>query len=141
MTGNDPFETTLQKTHVWLADIMDRLEWNDRRRAWAALRAVLHVLRDRLAVEEAAALGAQLPLLVRGAYYEGWRPSGKHERIRTEDDFFERVATELRGYDYVDVEEVTRVVLDTLAEHVSLGEAEHLTRVLPRRIGQLLAAY
>ncbi len=69
MSANDPFSGTVQKSNAWLTDIMRRMDWDDRQRAWAALRAVLHVLRDRLSVDEAVALGAQLPLLVRGAYY------------------------------------------------------------------------
>jgi uncharacterized protein (DUF2267 family) len=31
---------------------------------------VLHALRDRLTVEEASDLAAQLPMLIRGLYYE-----------------------------------------------------------------------
>lgn len=142
MAKKDPFDTTVHKTNEWLTSIMQRLGWDDRYRAWSALRAVLHVLRDRLTLDEAVALGAQLPLLVRGAYYEGWSPTQKPERIKHEAQFIERVAEQMRGYeDVVDVEEMTRVVLDTLTEHVSVGEADHLARILPREISQLLQAY
>ncbi len=143
MAKHDPFETTVHKTNEWLSSIMRRLGWDDRHRAWAALRAVLHVLRDRLTIEEAVALGAQLPLLVRGAYYEGWSPSAKPERIRHASELVERVADQMRGYREVagDMEEVTRVVLDTLTEHVSVGEADHLARILPKEISELLVAY
>lgn len=139
MASNDPFDTTVQKTNAWLGDIMRRMGWDDRQRAWAALRAVLHALRDRLTVEEAVALGAQLPLLVRGAYYEGWHPSGKPERIRKRDEFFDRVGAELRRQDGVDLEELTNVVLDVVGEHISPGESGHLARVLPRQISELWA--
>jgi uncharacterized protein (DUF2267 family) len=139
MSANDPFAVTVHKSNAWLTDIMRRMGWDDRQRAWAALRAVLHVLRDRLSVEEAVSLGAQLPLLVRGAYYEGWRPNGKPERIRRREQFFERVGAELRGYDDMDLEELTNVVLDVTAEHISPGEAGHLARVLPRQISELWA--
>ncbi len=143
MSKHDPFEATIHKSNEWLSTIMRRLHWDDRYRAWAALRAVLHVLRDRLTVDEAASLGAQLPLLIRGAYYEGWSPNGKPERIKHDAEFVRRVSAQMRGYHEVidDMEEVTRVVLDTLTDHVSVGEADHLARVLPKEIGQLLVAY
>jgi uncharacterized protein (DUF2267 family) len=71
-TGLEIFDTTVQKTHIWLNEIMDELGWEDNwHRAYLALRTVLHELRDHLTTEEATDLGAQLPMLVRGFYYEG----------------------------------------------------------------------
>ncbi len=75
-----PIETTLHTTDLWLCDLMEDLDWQDRSRAYRALQVVLHALRDRLPLEAVAALGSQLPLLVRGMYYEGWSPSGRHPR-------------------------------------------------------------
>ncbi len=137
MANNDPFDNTIHKTNAWLADIQRRMDWDDRHRAWSALRAVLHTLRDRLPLEEAVALGAQLPMLVRGAYYEGWSIAGKPLKIRKREEFMEHVAQELRGYDDVDIEEMVNVVLDVLAEHISPGEADHLARLLPKEIAEL----
>ena len=71
-TRLDVFDSTPQKTYVWLNDIMEELTYEgDRKATYVALRSVLHALRDHLSVEEAADLGAQLPLLIRGIYYEG----------------------------------------------------------------------
>lgn len=63
----DIFDGTLQKTQIWLNELMTALDWeNHPHKAYLALRTVLHALRDRLTVEEAVQLGAQLPMLVRG---------------------------------------------------------------------------
>lgn len=139
MSANGVFDTTIHKTQGWLADIERRLGWDDRHRAWAALCAVLHVLRDRLSVTEAAAFGAQLPLLVRGAYYEGWHPAGKPVRFRKREEFLARVEAELSRYGDLDVEETTAAVLDVIGERISPGEAGHLARILPREISELWA--
>jgi uncharacterized protein (DUF2267 family) len=65
----------------------------DRRRAYRALAAVLHALRDRLTVDEVAQLGAQLPILVRGLYYDQWHhPAGKPDRLRHKEEFLAAVA-------------------------------------------------
>jgi uncharacterized protein (DUF2267 family) len=93
-TGLASFESTFQTTNVWLHDLMERLGWQDRNRAYHAFRAVLHALRDRLAVEQAAALGAQLPMLMRGFYYEGWHPGGKPVKDRKKGEFLAHVLKE-----------------------------------------------
>lgn len=50
-TGLDVFDTTLHKTNIWLNDLMQALGWPDRDKAYSALKATLHALRDRLTVE------------------------------------------------------------------------------------------
>jgi uncharacterized protein (DUF2267 family) len=57
-TSLKPFDSTMQTTNIWLNDIRERLGWQESYRAYHALRAVLHALRDRLTVEQAAALAA-----------------------------------------------------------------------------------
>src|SRR6516225_3829841 len=101
-TGLKAFDSTLQAMNGWLHNVMERLNWLDRHRAYHALGAVLHALRDRLGVEQAAALGAQLPLLVRGLYYEGWHPSGKPSKERRKEEFLAHVRQELRNHPDID---------------------------------------
>ena len=69
--GLEVFDKTVQTTNAWLKEIME-VTGPDRHRAYRVLAAVLHALRDRLTVDEAAQLAAQLPILVRGLYYDQW---------------------------------------------------------------------
>jgi uncharacterized protein (DUF2267 family) len=130
------FDSTLHTTNVWLNEIDERMGWIDRHRSYHALRAVLHALRDRLTVEAAAALAAQLPLLVRGLYYEGWHPAGKPLKERKKEEFLAHIARAFRD-DPVDAEAVTRAVFGVLARHVSAGEVEAISRLLPPEIRAL----
>jgi hypothetical protein len=63
--GLEAFDRTLQLTNGWLDELMGELGTDSRQRAWYALTSVVHAIRDRLPVNEAAHLAAQLPLLRR----------------------------------------------------------------------------
>jgi len=133
----DVFDTTLQKTQEWLDDILAELGEPDRHLAYAALRVVLHELRDRLPMQEAVDLGAQLPMLVRGFYYEGWRPSktptrsGRAELLAAIRDHFARRARP------PEPEVVARAVLRVLAARTSPGEIADVRHVLPKDLRDL----
>jgi uncharacterized protein (DUF2267 family) len=136
-SGLPAFDTTIHTTNIWLNDLMDRLLWRDRQHTYHALRTVLHALRDRLPIDEAAAFGAQLPMLVRGFYYEGWHPHGKPVKERRKAEFLAHVAAEFRDCLDVDPEEVAHAVFDVLAQHVSAGAVEQVKQVLPEEIRSL----
>jgi len=129
-TGLPVFDSTLHATNVWLKELMEEMAWDDRQRAYHALREVLHALRDRLPVGEAAALAAQLPLLVRGIYYEGWHPAGKPLK-RHREAFLGHVAEGLWGGPPADPEAVARAAFRVLSRHVSGGEVESVKHALP----------
>ena len=109
----------------------------DRHTAYIALRAVLHALRDRLTVEEAVQLGAQLPTLIRGFYYEGWRPAGKPRRthewefLRTIQDTFNLTP------ERPDAKLAARAVFKVLSRRVSEGEIKHVIAILPKDLQAL----
>src|SRR5215218_4436831 len=90
-TGLDVFDKTLQTTLTWLNEIM-QVTGPDKQVAWHVLGAVLRTVRDRVPLQLAAHLGAELPLLIRGTFYDQWRPSDQPERYRTLDEFLVRVA-------------------------------------------------
>jgi uncharacterized protein (DUF2267 family) len=136
-TGLEVFDATLHKTNSWLKELMGMLGSEDRHRAYLALRATLHALRDRLTVEEVAQLGAQLPMLIRGFYYEGWDPTGKPLRIRDKEQFLARIRQQFRGDESVDTELVARKVFTLLANRVTEGEIEDIKHVMPAEIREL----
>jgi uncharacterized protein (DUF2267 family) len=134
-TGLPIFDETIHKTNSWLKQISEALG-SDRHRAYQALRAVLHCLRDRLIVEQAAHLGGQLPMLVRGIYYDSWHPSGKPDNIHSREAFFAQIAG-FATEGSIDPEKASRAVFQVLEEHVSRGEILDVIAELPEEIRTL----
>ncbi len=137
-TGLKVFDSTIQTTNIWLDELMQELGWKDRHKAYHALRSVLQTLRDRLSVVEAVQLSAQLPLLVRGVFFEGWHPGDKPRKERHWDQFVAHVSESFALDTEADPTQITRAVLKVLCRHVAEGEAESLRRVLPAQIRELL---
>ncbi|MEA3182856.1 MAG: hypothetical protein QOI59_6379 [Gammaproteobacteria bacterium] len=137
MPGLKVFDATLQKTYQWLNELMQLLDWGDKNKAYLALRATLHELRDCLTTQEVAQLAAQLPMLVRGFYYEGWNPAGKPEKERSEEQFLAHIARYFQDAEDVNPERVARAVFTVLANHVSEGEIEDVRQVLPSGVRRL----
>jgi uncharacterized protein (DUF2267 family) len=134
MTGLDVFDRTVHKTNSWLNELMEILGWDDRHKAYLALRVTLHALRDRLTVEETAQLGAQLPMLIRGFYYEGWDPTGKPLKVRQAEEFLARIEEHFSDDEQVDAELVSRAVFTVLSNRVTEGEIEDVKHVLPAEL-------
>jgi uncharacterized protein (DUF2267 family) len=140
VTAIAPIESTIHTTNTWLKELMEELGWDDRHQAYRALAAVLHALRDRLTVAEAADLGAQLPLLLRGLYYEGWTPKGKPVKERKREDFLAHIAAAFPGSPDVFPEQTAWAVFKLLERRVSSGEIRDILHVLPPAIRSLWPA-
>ena len=142
-TGSAAFDAWTDPTNVWRRELSDLLGGggHDRQQSYHALRAVLHALRDRLEVQEAADLAAQLPtqlpMLVRGFYYEGWHPSGKPLREREREQFLSHVEAAFPKEAAVDAAELARAVFTLLSRHVSAGEIEDVKANLPKGVRSL----
>jgi uncharacterized protein (DUF2267 family) len=137
VTSFDLFEVTLQKTNLWINHLMRTLPTDNRHTAYLALRATLHALRDRITVEEVAQLGAQLPMLIRGFYYEGWNPTGKPSKALHRQQFLDRIAKGFNDTEDKDPEEVARAVFIVLVQRISDGEIEDVKHILPADIRDL----
>ncbi len=128
----------VQEAQVWLKALAQNPAFTNEEQAYTALRAVLHSLRDRLTVEEAVHLSAQLPMLVRGFYFEGWRPSLAPNKERTAEEFFASVDESLRNArEDMTPEQSTRAVFAFLEEKIDAGQLRHIKSQLPRPIQQL----
>lgn len=134
--GLDVFDRTLETTHIWLNEICNDIG-PDKQVAWKVLSTVLHKLRDRLTLNLAAHLGAQLPLMVRGVYYDQFEPGKMPSECRSREEFVAEVAEWLRDTRPVDPEEAIRSVFRVLSRHISEGQVKKVRDALPKSIRQM----
>jgi uncharacterized protein (DUF2267 family) len=132
-------DRSVEKAHIWINDMAAEMGTDDHNEAYRALRGYLHALRDRLPVDEAAQLAAQLPELIRGIYYEGWRPSATPIEYRGLADFLDRVADEALLDGETTASYAVSAAGAVLRRHVSAGELEDIRAILPEDLRQILA--
>jgi len=130
----DAIERSVHKTNEWLSDLAAELGIEDKEDAWRILKVYLQMLRDQLTIDEAAQLAAQLTLVLRGAFYEGFDP-GRQDKLRDRDEFLARFA-ERAGVTYAAraVEAATSVV----RRHITAGEMEDVLSQLPSELREVL---
>jgi uncharacterized protein (DUF2267 family) len=139
-TGLAVFDTTIQQSNEWLKAIEARLQPCDRPQAYGALRAVLHVLRDRLPLDSVLGLSAQLPLLLRGVFLEGWRAADRPTDIR-DPAVFARSVQDLLPPDFPrEGQGVVKAVFQVMAERLDRGEIDKLIGHLPAPLRPLWQA-
>lgn len=137
MTGLESFDSAVQKADIWLKEISQEMGIDSRKRAYLALRAVLHALRDRLTVDEAADLGAQLPMLIRGIYYDSWVPSRTPIKDRHLQQFLAHIQANFRGDVEIDTEEMARAVFKVMRRRISAGEIQDIKGMMPEELREL----
>jgi uncharacterized protein (DUF2267 family) len=132
------WDPTIAKSNDWLTELGRELGSDNSNILLPALRSVLHALRDRLQPDEAADLAAQLPLLLKGVYFDGWNPSATPVEARTKNEFLTLVLHSLSpGTSHADAERFTRAVFKLLAAHVSSGEVRDVQAMLPAELKAL----
>lgn len=136
--GVDIIDKSAEKANLWLKELAAELD-GDRREAYRLLRAFLHALRDRITVAEAVQLGQQLPVLIRGIYYDGWEPSRTPETYRDIDTFLERVSAEAKLGGETETSYAVAAAAAVLRRHVSAGEIDDILSILPKELRSTLA--
>jgi uncharacterized protein (DUF2267 family) len=134
--GLEVFDRTLETTHVWLNEICDELG-PDKHVAWKVLSVVLQKLRERLPLPLAAHLGAQLPLMIRGVYYDQFEPGRLPAERTTRDGFIHEVHEALSDTRPVNPEHAIRCVFGVLGRHGSEGQVRKICDALPHGMRQL----
>lgn len=138
--GLGGIDQAVQQAHIWINDVDDRLGWGNKPRAYRLLRAVLHALRDHLPVNEAADLGAQLPTLIRGVYYEQWRPAVMPVKERHLDAFLAEIDRAFVSDPIDDTAGAVAAVFGLLSDKVSAGEIADVRQSLPGAVRALWPA-
>ena len=136
MTAIHDLNAAVRATEDWIDDLMRRLGWHDRERVYTALLAALHALRDCVGRDEAVYLGAQLPPLLRGLYYEGWHP-GARGSAKGRSAFLGRIHDGLHRDPGVDAELVARALFALLAERLPPAELEDAKAATPKPLHNL----
>jgi uncharacterized protein (DUF2267 family) len=134
----ESIDRTIAATNEWLVELS--LLLNDGGTdSFAALRSVLHALRDRLPIIAGVQLGAQLPTLLRGFYYEGWRPDRGHVHTRTLEEFLALVERDAPHGSTLCAEDKARAVFLLLGSHIEAPELDRLMGALPAPVRELFA--
>jgi uncharacterized protein (DUF2267 family) len=131
------FDHAVSGAAAWIDELAEELGTENPREARRVLRAVLHGVRDRLQVNEAAQLAAQLPELVRGMYYEEWVP-GRHSP-RHAQDFLAAVAHGAGLHGATEASFAVSATMRVLRRHVSAGEIDDVLVDMPSELRDLLA--
>jgi uncharacterized protein (DUF2267 family) len=135
-TGLDVFDRTVQVTNIWLNEIMDELG-PDRHFAWHVLGAVIRPLRDQLPPDMAVHLGAELPILVRGTYYDGWHTPAERDEAANADEFLRKVSAGLATTRVVAPEAAVRAVFAVLSRHLDPHQVTKVRNCLSESVRTL----
>ena len=132
--GLATIDKSVQETNRWLDAVMSEMSTDDKQHAYQALRAVLMTLRDRLPVELGAHLGAQLPLLVRGVFYEDYVPADVPHKYRRPEDWKQALARNANGIQETDAQQASRAVFNVLERELDPGIMNKVGETLPDEI-------
>ena len=133
------FTQAAQQAQQWVNELAGELHWTEQR-AYRLLKSVLHTLRDWLSQEEMADLSAQLPVLIRGIYFEGWKPSDTPVWERKKRDFVIRIRTSFGAEAPVDIDAAINAVFKLLDRHISHGEIVQVRNSMKKSLRQLWPA-
>lgn len=128
---------SLQTTMEWIKTIQDELGWEDEDRTYNAIKAVLHTLRDRMPLEESAKFAAQLPMIMRGVYYDQYNPTVQPTKLRTRDEFLEEVRNKFPDPSF-SPEESMRGVMMGLERRIGRDSVEKIALNFPESIRDLV---
>lgn len=129
-TGLRNIDSSMQKTNEWLHEICDELHIDDRQAAYHVLRGTLHALRDNLNTGANANFASQLPLIVRGIYFEGWTPADERfkdgPKSLSLDAFLERIEQDLMTQQIQDPQRAAKAVFGVIKRHMTQSQVQKL---------------
>lgn len=136
-TGLSVIDHAPEAVAEWLNLLQDDLGWTDRHRAFRLLRVTLQAIRDFLTVDEAADLAAQLPILIRGLYFEGWVPSRTPAHPRGSEAFLERIVAAFEGNPLTDPDIAIASVFAVLRRQIGTEQYDQIVMAMRKPMRDL----
>lgn len=137
------FEQFAAEANKFVREVADELQnGGDATHAYRVTKSVFHTVRDVLSPQESLHLVAQLPLLIKGVYVDGWHMDTK-ERIRSMPQFLDclrRQSERSAGRDFGDDETAKRsvkAVLNVLKRRVAVGQIQDMIDQFPMELAGL----
>lgn len=132
------FDRTVNTSEKWIMEVAEELGTENYSEALQGFRATIHVLRDRVKVNDATNLGAQLPVLLAGYYYEGWNSAQVPVALRNKKDFLDAVQRNIDNFDHsLDSKECVPAVLSVLSKRISDGQINKIKSNMPDELLEL----
>ena len=137
------FEKYAAKGNEFVRLVADELTISSDK-AGRIIRTVFHALRNRLSHEESFQLLAQLPMVLKGVYVDGWKYNKYFTRIHHLDDFLNEVRNEdnnLAGYDFGNNERAKKAVaavFKAMNYFISEGEFKDVMAVLSAEMKEFI---
>jgi uncharacterized protein (DUF2267 family) len=135
-TGLDVFDKTIQSANIWLDEIMAEIG-PDRQVAWHVLGVVLRTLRDRVPIGLAAHLGSQLPIIIRGTFYDQWQPATEPLKLRSVEEMAAHINERFGDIRPVNPRNAMIAVFNVLSRHVPRGQVEKVRDAMPQDVQAL----
>ena len=137
------FEDYVKDAKTWLHHAQQALGIQDEQQAGRIFRAVLHAIRDRLPAEEAMHLGAQLPIIWKGIFFQGFKLRPEPVVIRHEGEWldFIRSKNQVAAIDFPTHDHVRLAfqdIMSMLETHLSEGQYLQIIQALHAEIVHVL---
>ena len=116
MTGIQALDTAVQTTEEWIGALMARLGWRDKERAYLALLAALHALRDALPRDE------------------GWHPASHIPQGENPQRLLGANPRRVASRSGIDAEQVAHAVFRFLPNRLPVGEIDDAKAATPQAL-------
>ena len=130
------FEKHILESYRWVYETSLFLGDSGTAYSYHALRGVLVALRDRMPVQEVFQLSAQMPVHIRGFFFEGYNLKDKPVKMKA-DDFLKRIMDAMPPNCSTEPTVIFKGVLQVLYNHITEGELEDIYATLPQDIKAL----
>ncbi len=137
-TNISSLDRAIQNAVLWLNDVQNELQWEDREVVYKATKAVLQTIRDRLPPGELFHFSANLPMVFKGMLFDSYDHE-QNKEIKTVEDFFIQVQCHYDSQmrDIIGAQEATCGVINTLFKRIGEGEMKKVADAMPLKLKSL----